>query len=146
MTATRRFIALALLCLLASACFYSAPEPPKPTEYNYLLTKGLKYDDIWVAAVRAMTKSLNIEKIDQKEGIIRGKLADWGFREHLTVTIRPEASAPGSYRLDVKSTRSRSAVMRDWAADMLKDLESLIEKLPNYPAGGVRVVSEPLTN
>ncbi|CAO0820429.1 DUF3568 family protein [Desulfarculales bacterium] len=144
MTPFRRLIALSMLCLLASACMRSAPEPPAPTERKYLLTQGIKYEDVWVAAVRAMTKSLNVQKMDQKEGFITGSLADWGFRENLTVIVKPDPSQAGAYRLDVVSTRNRSAVMRDWAEDMLKDLEGLIENLPNYQPGGVYLVKEPI--
>jgi hypothetical protein len=91
-----------------------------------------------------MTKSLNIEKMDKREGLITGRLADWGFRENLTVSIRPESSTEEAYRLEVVSTRSRSLVMRDWGEDMIQDVKSMIEKLPNHK-GGVRLVSEPLS-
>jgi hypothetical protein len=139
-----RLTAWVLLVLLVSACSHSAPAPPPPTVKKYLITQGIKYDDVWVSAVRAMTKSLNVSKIDKQQGLIKGGLADWGFREHLTVTVKPEPSAPESYRLEVVSTRSRSVVMRDWEEDILNDLKGMIEKLPNFRASNLRLVAEPL--
>lgn len=144
MTTRIQLAAVLLLCLLASACMRSMPEPPPATEHKYLLTQGLKYEDVWVASVRAMTKSLNIYKMDQREGVIQGRLADWGFGEYLRITVRPEPGVAASYRLEVLSTRSRSVVMRDWADGMRRDLENMIDKLPNYKAGQVRQASEPM--
>jgi hypothetical protein len=138
-----RLIALALLGLLLWGCMHSAPAPPPPTVKKFIITQGIKYEDIWVATVRAMTKSLNIMEINQKRGVIKGNLSDWGFREHLTVSIKPDTSDPDAYRLDVVSTRSRSVVMRDWGEDMLQDLKGMIDKTPNRSAS-VRLVVEPL--
>ncbi|MFH1035142.1 MAG: hypothetical protein V1806_11600 [Pseudomonadota bacterium] len=139
-----RLFALALLGVLLSSCLHSAPEPPPPTSRKYILTQGVKYKDVWVAVVRGMTKSLNILEINQSEGFIKGDLADWGFREYLTVSVKPDPSAPEAFRVDVASTRSRSVVMRDWQEDMLQDLRGLLQKAPGGSEVNVRVLEESL--
>ena len=139
------FAPVILLAALAlSSCLHSVSEPPKPTTRNVLLVQDIKYDDIWIAAVRAMTKSLNLKEMDQGEGVIKARLTDWGFREYVLVIIKPARPAGEGYRVEVTSTRSRSVVMRDWDEFMLQDIMKNIEKVPGHRQGNVRVVAEPL--
>ena len=138
-------LALVLLAaLFLPSCFHSAPEPPPATTRDYLSVQRLKYDDVWLAAVRSMTKNLNVKHMDQKEGVIKGRLTEWGFTEYVQVTIKPPQAGAASYRLEVISTRHRSVVMRDWAAFILEDLRKTLERVPGQKEGDVRMVSEPL--
>lgn len=137
--------ALPLLAVLAlTSCLRSAPEPPPATTREYLVVQRLSYDDVWLAAVRSMTKNLNVKHLDQSEGVIKGRLTEWGFTEYVQVSVKPPQAGAASYRVEVHSTRSRSVVMRDWAAFILEDLRKTIERVPGHKAGDIKVVSEPL--
>ena len=137
--------ALLLAALLAlSSCMRSAPAPPPPTTREFLKVEHLKHEDIWTAMVRAMTKSLNVKHIDPKEGVIKGRLTEWGYTEYVQVSIKPPQPGAASYRVDVISTRARSVVMRDWADTMLEDIKGNIQRIPGQKEGDVKLVSEPL--
>lgn len=141
-------VSLLALFLLASlalpACMRSAPEPPPATTREVLVVQRLSYDDVWLAAVRSMTKNLNVKHLDQKEGVIKGRLTEWGFTEYVQVSIKPPQAGALSYRVEVLSTRHRSVVMRDWSAFILEDLRKTMERIPSHKTGDVKVVSEPL--
>lgn len=143
--ARRPLVVVLLLAALAlPSCMRSAPEPPTATTREYLVVQRLKYDDIWLAAVRSMTKNLNVKHLDQAEGVIKGRLTEWGFTEYVQVSIKPPQAGAASYRLEVLSTRHRSVVMRDWAAFIMEDLRKTIERVPGHKTGDVKVISEPL--
>ena len=93
--------------LLLGACGASRPPvttPGESTPHASLLVAGKTLQQIWLAALPAMTIDLNITQLDQTQGIIRGNRPQWSMGEEVLVAIT--ALPAGEFRIDVVTTRT----------------------------------------